>query len=74
MTVAQILHSGVLQMIANLLPQSDAQDLPTFVNDLLSLLSLILPDTNDDLQNPNKTIVLGPRQVYPPSQEPGSHY
>ena len=59
--VAQILHSGILQAIANLLPEGDAQDLPTFVNELLSLLSLVLPDTNDDLQNPKKTIVFGPR-------------
>ena len=57
-----------------MLPEDDKSDLPTFVNDLLNLLSLVLPDTAKDLENPKKTIVFGPRQVYPPSEAPDSHY
>ena len=73
--VAQILHDGVLPAITGLLPSDDThQDLPPFVNDLLSLLNLILPQTDIDRQHQQKMMVFGPRQAYAPSEDPNSPY
>jgi len=42
--IAQMLHGNVLRIITNLLPEdSQSQNLPAYINDLISLLNLVLP-------------------------------
>ena len=73
--IAQIIHDNALQAIVNLLPSEDKhQDLPPFVNDLMSLINLMLPQTDVDRKQQQKLIIFGPRQVYPPSEDASSPY
>lgn len=46
--ITSVLHMGLLQILTGLLPEKDVQDVPSYVNDLLSFLNIALPQTAVD--------------------------
>lgn len=70
----QCLISGnILQELTKMLPDQD-QDMPSYLNDLVTLMNILLPETEADKQNRKKLIVFGPGQAYPFSEDKESQF